>query len=215
MLELRRGHAGMSAVDTPPEPRFFRTPAELRRWFARHHATARELLVGYWKVDSGEPSITWPESVDEALCVGWIDGLRKRVDDERYVIRFSPRQPTSIWSAVNVARVQVLEAAGRMTDAGRAAFALRRENRSGVYSFEQRSVELPPEYDKLLKADRAAWRDFESRPASYRKAVMWWIVSAKQEATRQRRLAQLIECSARVGSHTTPGTRSWSMCSCQ
>lgn len=178
------------------EPVFFRSPAELRRWFARHHATAPELLVGYWKVGSGRPSITWPESVDKALCVGWIDGVRRRLDDERYVIRFTPRKATSVWSAVNIARVQALEAEGRMTDAGRAAFAARRENRSGIYSFEQRSVELPPAYAKLLKANRAAWRDFQSRAPSYRKAAMWWIVSAKQEATRQRRLARLIELAA-------------------
>jgi uncharacterized protein YdeI (YjbR/CyaY-like superfamily) len=195
VLELRRGDA---CVSTPAadEPVFFRTPAELRRWFARHRATARELLVGYWKVGSGRPSITWPESVDEALCVGWIDGVRRRLDEDRYVIRFTPRKTTSTWSAVNIARVHALEGEGRMTDAGRAAFAARREHRSSVYSFEQRSVELPAAYAKLLKANRAAWRDFQSRAPSYRKAAMWWIVSAKQEATRQRRLARLIDLAA-------------------
>lgn len=184
------------STGTADDPVFFRSPAELRRWFARHHAQARELWVGYWKVGSGEPSISWPESVDEALCVGWIDGVRKRLDDRRYVIRFTPRKTTSVWSAVNIARVQALEAEGRMGDAGRAAFAARREHRSGIYSFEQRSVELPQAYAKLLRANRAAWRDFQSRAPSYRKAVMWWIVSAKQEATRQRRLARLIELAA-------------------
>jgi uncharacterized protein YdeI (YjbR/CyaY-like superfamily) len=197
MLELRCGHAGMSEQEQEQEPTFFRTPAELRGWFARHHAKARELRLGYWKVGSGQASITWPESVDEALCVGWIDGVRKRLDGQRYVIRFTPRKATSVWSAVNVARVQALESEGRMTEAGRAAFAARRENRSGIYSFEQRTVELPPAYAKLLKANWSAWRDFESRTPSYRKAVMWWIVSAKQEATRQRRLAQLIDLAAR------------------
>jgi uncharacterized protein YdeI (YjbR/CyaY-like superfamily) len=175
------------------EPRFFRTPAELRRWFARHHASATELFLGYWKVGSGEKSVTWPESVDEALCVGWIDGVTRRIDEQRYVVRFTPRKKSSIWSAVNIARVQALEAEGRMQDAGRAAFALRREHKSGVYSFEQKSVELPDEYATLLKANRKAWAHFEARAPSYRKAVLWWIVSAKQEATRQRRLAQLIE----------------------
>ena len=175
------------------EPRFFRTPAELRRWFARHHASASELLLGYWKVDSGEKSVTWPESVDEALCVGWIDGVRKRIDEHSYVIRFSPRKASGIWSAVNIARMQVLESEGRLHDAGRAAFAARRENKSGVYSFEQRSVELPPEYAALLKANRRAWAHFEARAPSYRKAVMWWIVSAKQEATRLRRLQMTLE----------------------
>jgi uncharacterized protein YdeI (YjbR/CyaY-like superfamily) len=175
------------------EPRFFRTPAELRRWFARHHASSNELMLGYWKVGSGEKSVTWPESVDEALCVGWIDGVRKSLGERSYVIRFTPRKASSIWSAVNIARAQALEAEGRLQDAGRAAFALRRENKSGVYSFEQRSVELPAEYAELLKSHRPAWQHFEACTASYRKAVMWWIVSAKQEATRQRRLALLIE----------------------
>lgn len=178
------------------EPVYFRTPAELRRWFARHHARASELWLGYWKVGSGQPSVTWPESVDEALCVGWIDGVRKRLDEQRYVIRFTPRKPTSVWSAVNIARMQALEAEGRLGDAGRAAFAARREHKSRIYSFEQASVELPPAYAKLLQASRAAWRDFESRAPSYRKAVIWWIVSARQEATRQRRLARLIELAA-------------------
>jgi uncharacterized protein YdeI (YjbR/CyaY-like superfamily) len=195
MLELRRGDAGMTS-----DPQYFANAAALRRWFARHAQSATELRLGYWKVGSGQPSITWPQSVDEALCVGWIDGVRKRIDDERYVIRFSPRKATSIWSAVNIARVQALEAEGRMTDAGRAAFAARRDHKSGIYSFEQRSVELPPAYARMLKAQRAAWVDFEARPGSYRKAVMWWIVSAKQEATRERRLALLIECSARGAS---------------
>ena len=175
------------------EPRFYRTPAELRRWFARHHTSASELRLGYWKVGSGERSVTWPESVDEALCVGWIDGVRKRIDDERYLIRFSPRKTSSIWSAVNIARMPVLEAEGRLHDAGRTAFAARRENKSGVYSFEQASVELPAGYAKLLQANRKAWVHFEARAPSYRKAVMWWIVSAKQEATRVRRLQMLIE----------------------
>ena len=174
-------------------PRFFSTPAELRRWFARHHRDASELFVGYWKVGSGEKSITWPESVDEALCVGWIDGVRKRIDEHRYVIRFTPRKASSIWSAVNIARVHALDTAGRMHDAGRAAFEARREHKSSVYSFEQESVELPDTYAKLLKANRRAWVHFEARAPSYRKAVLWWIVSAKQEATRQRRLALLIE----------------------
>jgi uncharacterized protein YdeI (YjbR/CyaY-like superfamily) len=194
LLELRRGHATVMSMS---EPRFFRSPAELRRWFARHHVSATELFVGYWKVGSGEKSVTWPESVDEALCVGWIDGVTRRIDDKRYVIRFTPRKASSIWSAVNIARIAALDAQGRLLAAGRAAFAARRENKSGVYSFEQDGVELPDVYAKLLKANRKAWRHFEARAPSYRKAVMWWIVSAKQEATRQRRLAQLIEHSER------------------
>jgi uncharacterized protein YdeI (YjbR/CyaY-like superfamily) len=194
LLELRRGHA---AVMSMSEPRFFRSPAELRRWFARHHASATELFIGYWKVGSGEKSVTWPESVDEALCIGWIDGITRRIDDQRYVVRFTPRKASSIWSAVNIARMAALDAEGRLHDAGRAAFAARRDNKSAVYSFEQQHFELPDGYAKLLKANRKAWAHFEARAPSYRKAVLWWIVSAKQEATRQRRLAQLIEHSER------------------
>jgi uncharacterized protein YdeI (YjbR/CyaY-like superfamily) len=196
MLVLRRLDAGMkdSAV---PSPRFFRDAAALQRWFAAHHARASELQLGYWKVGSGKPSVSWPESVDEALCVGWIDGVRRRIDEASYTIRFTPRKPTSIWSAVNIARVAALQAEGRMQPAGLAAFAARRENRSGVYSFEQRSIELPEAYAATLRADPAAWADFQARPPSYRKAAMWWIVSAKQEATRLRRLQVLIDCGAR------------------
>lgn len=178
------------------EPTFFPTPADFRRWLAKHHATATELLVGFYKVGSGKASITWPESVDQALCFGWIDGLRKRIDDESYTIRFTPRKPTSTWSAVNIQRVEELSQLGLMTPAGLKAFEARKANRSGIYSYEQRTAELPPEYEKGLKANRAAWTFFQAQPASYRKAAMWWIVSAKQEATRLKRLAQLIDLSA-------------------
>jgi uncharacterized protein YdeI (YjbR/CyaY-like superfamily) len=181
---------------TPADIRFFPTPADFRAWLEEHHATARELWVGYFKKGTGEPSVTWPETVDEALCFGWIDGLRKSLDDRAFTIRFTPRKPTSIWSAVNVSRVEVLTAEGRMRSAGLAAFALRRENRSGVYSFEQRSVELPAAYAARLAEHAAAEEFFGSRPPSYRKAAIWWVVSAKQEATREKRLATLIELSA-------------------
>lgn len=184
-------------MTTVSEPVFFRTPAELRRWFARHHGSTSELFLGYWKVGSGHKSVTWPESVDEALCVGWIDGVRRRIDEHSYVIRFTPRKTSGIWSAVNIARIAVLDAEGRLHDAGRAAFAARRETKSGVYSFEQPSVELTDEYATLLRRNRKAWAHFEARAPSYRKAVMWWIVSAKQETTRLRRLAMLIEHGAR------------------
>lgn len=177
-------------------PTFFPTPADFRRWLEAHHATETELLVGFYKVSSGQPSITWPESVDQALCFGWIDGLRKRIDDESYTIRFTPRKPTSTWSAVNIKRVQELTQLGLMTPAGLKAFEARQENRSGIYSYEQRTAELPPEYAKVLKANRAAWTFFQAQPASYRKAAMWWIVSAKQEVTRCKRLEQLIDLSA-------------------
>ena len=178
-------------------PRFFRDAVALRRWFAAHHASATQLLLGYWKVGSGKPSVSWPESVDEALCVGWIDGVRRRIDELSYTIRFTPRKPTSIWSAINIARVAALQAEGRMQPAGLAAFSVRRENRSSVYSFEQGVIELPESYAALLRADPAAWADFQARPPSYRRAAMWWVVSAKKEATRLRRLRVLIDCGAR------------------
>lgn len=186
----------MSSTKPRAELQYFATPAALRSWFARHHADATELQLGYWKVGSGRPSVSWPESVDEALCVGWIDSVRHRIDDERYTIRFTPRRPGSIWSAVNIARVKALEAEGRMTDAGRAAFAARKDHKSSLYSYEQRGVDLPPEYEQVLRRHRTASKDFHARPASYRKAAVWWVVSAKQEATRQRRLQTLIDCCA-------------------
>ncbi len=179
-----------------PKPKFFRSPAEFRRWLAAHHASAAELWVGFRKKATGAPSITWPESVDEALCVGWIDGLRKRIDDAGYTIRFSPRKPGSIWSAVNVRRARALIEQGRMRAAGLKAYEARRANRVGVYSFEQRSVALPPPYEAKLQRNAAAWRFFHAQTASYRRAAMWWVVSAKQEATRLRRLEQLIDHSA-------------------
>jgi uncharacterized protein YdeI (YjbR/CyaY-like superfamily) len=179
------------------QPRFFKTPADLRRWFVKHAADEMELLVGYYKRDTNKASVTWPESVDQALCFGWIDGVRKRIDDQSYTIRFAPRKPRSIWSAVNVRRMKELIRRGEATEAGLRAFAEKRENRSGKYSFEQRSVDLPPEYAKVLNRDKAARTFFESQPPSYRKTAFWWVVSAKKEETRLRRLQQLIADSAR------------------
>jgi uncharacterized protein YdeI (YjbR/CyaY-like superfamily) len=180
------------------EPTFFPTPLAFREWLTRHHETERELLVGFFKKGSGEPSITWPESVDEALCVGWIDGIRKRIDDRSYTIRFTPRKPGSIWSKVNISRARELIEQGRVHPAGLAAFEARRENRSGVYSYEQRRPQLEPPYDQLLRQDKAAWDFFQSQPPSYRKAVSWWIVSAKREDTRLRRLEKLRVYSAKA-----------------
>jgi uncharacterized protein YdeI (YjbR/CyaY-like superfamily) len=177
-------------------PRFFRTPSSFRTWLAKNHATSAELLVGFHKKGSGTPSMTWPESVDEALCFGWIDGVRKRIDDVSYTIRFSPRRKTSIWSAINIKRATELEAEGRMKPAGLAAFARRREYRSGIYSYEQRPAELPDPYAKILKKDKAARTFLDAQPPSYRKLVSWWIVSAKQEDTRLKRLDRLIAASA-------------------
>ena len=160
------------------------------------HATAREVLVGFHKKDSGAPSITWPESVDEALCVGWIDGVRRRVDDRAYTIRFTPRKASSIWSAVNIARVAVLTAENRMQPAGRKAFAARKENRSVIYSYEQRRDHFDPPHEALFKNYPAAWNFFQQQPPGYRKLAAWKVVSAKREATRLKRLHQLIAASA-------------------
>jgi uncharacterized protein YdeI (YjbR/CyaY-like superfamily) len=176
--------------------RFFRSPAALRKWFETHHAKSRELWVGYYKMGSGRASVTWPESVDEALCVGWIDGIRKSLDATSYTIRFTPRKRTSTWSAVNIKRVQALVEEKRMRPAGLKAYEARRENKSGIYSYEQRSPELPDHYGKLLKKNKAALDFFHAQPPWYRKTVCWWIVSAKKEETRLKRLQLLIEDSA-------------------
>jgi uncharacterized protein YdeI (YjbR/CyaY-like superfamily) len=184
----------MTAGDAPI---FFASAAEWRAWLQQHHDAASECAVGYYKKGTGKPSMTWPESVDVALCFGWIDGVRHGIDDERYRIRFTPRKRTSTWSAVNIKRVPELVAEGSMTPAGLAAFEARRENRSGIYSYEQRPEALPSAMEQRMRADGAAWTYFEAQSASYRRAVIWWIVSAKQEATRERRLATLIEqCAA-------------------
>ena len=176
--------------------RFFRTPSDFRRWLHQHHATARELIVGFYKTGSGKPSITWPESVDEALCYGWIDGIRRRVDDLSYSIRFTPRKASSTWSAINIRRVQALTKEGRMRPAGLTAYQARKENKSGIYSYEQRSATLVEPYATRLRRNKAAWAFFRAQSPSYQKVANWWVVSAKQEATRLRRLERLIEDSA-------------------
>jgi uncharacterized protein YdeI (YjbR/CyaY-like superfamily) len=184
------------------ETTYFETPEAFRAWLEEHHATAKELWVGYHKKHTGRPSIDWPQSVDQALCFGWIDGVRKRIDDERFMIRFTPRKPRSIWSAVNVRRVAELEAMGLMHPAGRAAFARRQAQKSGIYSYEQRPPDLPEEYAARLRADERAWAFWQAQPPGYRKTATWWVISAKQEETRQRRLAALIDACAegrRVG----------------
>jgi uncharacterized protein YdeI (YjbR/CyaY-like superfamily) len=177
------------------KPTFFPTPSAFRQWLEKHHAEAGELLVGYYKKGSGKPSITWPESVDEALCYGWIDGIRRSIDDISYTIRFTPRKPGSTWSAVNIKRAQALIEHGQMRPAGLKAYQARIENKSGIYSYEQRSVEMEEPYNRLLQKKKAAWIFFQAQPASYRKAVNWWIISAKKEETRLKRLEQLIAYS--------------------
>jgi uncharacterized protein YdeI (YjbR/CyaY-like superfamily) len=179
------------------KPTFFRSPAAFRKWLQQHNATKQELLAGFYKVDSGKPSITWPESVDEALCFGWIDGIRKRVDDVSYTIRFTPRRSSSVWSMVNIKRVEALVDEGRMTPAGLKAFAARRENKSGIYSHEQRPRELVEPYAGLLARNARATHFFAKQAPSYRRAATWWVVSAKKEETRLKRAQTLIELSGR------------------
>jgi uncharacterized protein YdeI (YjbR/CyaY-like superfamily) len=171
---------------------FFRNAAELRKWFAKHHGTACELWVGYYKKDTGIPSVTWPESVDEALCVGWIDGIRKTIDDRRYRIRFTPRKASSIWSAVNMRRAKVLIDEGRMLPAGLAAYEKRRENKIGIYAYEQRQPEFEPKYERMLKKNKAASEFFQTLPPYYRKQVTWYVTSAKKKETRLARMKILI-----------------------
>ena len=179
------------------KPEFFKTPADFGTWLEKHHATATELWVGFYKKDSGKPSITWPESVDQALCFGWIDGIRKRVDEISYHIRFTPRRRGSIWSAINIKRAKELVRQRQMRPTGLKAFAARIENKSGIYSYEQRSTELSQPYAKLLKKNKAASNFFKNQPPSYRKMIGWWIISAKKEETRMARLAKLISESAK------------------
>ena len=181
----------------PSTPIFFATAGELRAWFEANHTTATELFAGYYKKATGRPSPTWAESVDEALCVGWIDGIRRSLDGERYVQRFTPRKASSTWSNVNVARVHALTAEGRMQPAGLAAFARRREARTGIYSAEQPgSISLGDAFEARFQSTPAAWAWFNSQPAGYRKSATWWVISPKQEATRLRRLETLIDDSA-------------------
>jgi uncharacterized protein YdeI (YjbR/CyaY-like superfamily) len=176
--------------------KYFRRPADLRKWFEKNYQTEQELQVGFYKKDSGKPSITWPESVAEALCFGWIDGIRRNVDESRYTIRFTPRKRTSIWSSININLAHQLIGQGLMQPAGLEAFKHRRENRSGIYSYEQRTADLPEPYLSRLKKQKAAAKFFDAQPAGYRKQVSWWVVSARQEETRLKRLKKLIAESA-------------------
>jgi len=180
------------------EPRnvtYFTSPAALRRWFKANHRKAEELWVGFHKKATGKPSVTWPESVDEALCVGWIDGIRKNVDADSYTIRFTPRRKGSIWSAVNMRRITALIEGKRVLPAGLAAYAARLENKSGIYAYEQRRDRLEEPYAGQLKKNGKAWDFFAAQPPYYRKRLGWWIVSAKKEETRQARLKMLIDAS--------------------
>ena len=180
-----------------PEPIYFPSPAAFGEWLAEHHDRETEVWVGFWKKGTGEPSLTWSEAVDEALCFGWIDGLLRRVDHRRHIQRFTPRKPKSNWSKINLAKVEALRAEGRMRPAGEAAYARRLDERTGVYSFEQPDE---PAFDAAqrarFEAEPAAWAWFSGQSASYRRQATWWVVSAKKPETRERRLATLIADSA-------------------
>ena len=177
-------------------PTFFESAQQLGRWFDQHAATASELSVGFLKAGTGRAGLTWPQAVDEALCVGWIDGVRHRIDDEHYRIRFTPRQPNSRWSAVNILRVSELQALGRMKPAGLAAFAARTEARSRTASYEQGDMALSADDLAIFRRHKQAWKFFESTPPSYRRKAIWLVISAKRPDTRIRRLTQLIEACA-------------------
>jgi uncharacterized protein YdeI (YjbR/CyaY-like superfamily) len=174
---------------------FFDSPAAWRGWLAEHHDSAPEVLVGFHKKGTGKPSLTWAESVAEALCFGWIDGVRRSAGPDAYTIRFTPRRRGSHWSQVNVDLVERLEAEGRMTAAGRAAFAARREDRTARFAYEQGEVSFDADQEAAFRADAPAWSWFSAQAPSYRKVATYWVTSAKRAQTRSARLAALIECS--------------------
>ncbi len=176
-------------------PTFFPTQAELRKWFEENHEKETELLVGFYKVGSGKQSITWPQSVDEALCFGWIDGVRRTIDEESYCIRFTPRKAKSTWSAVNIKKAEELIKQGLMHPAGLASFEKREESNSRIYSYEKAPEELTEVYQERFKANPKAWANFQAQPPSYRKKAIHWVMAAKQETTQQARLEKLIQSS--------------------
>jgi uncharacterized protein YdeI (YjbR/CyaY-like superfamily) len=180
------------------KPKFFSSPEQFREWLAKNHDSASELLVGFHKKDAGKKSITYPQALDEALCFGWIDGVRRSLDDTSYTIRFTPRKPRSIWSNVNVRHVERLTKEGRMAEPGMKAYALRDPERTGIYAFENRPREFSPEFEKKFRANKRAWEFFQSEPPSIRRVCIFWVMSAKKEETRLRRLLeQLIDSSSK------------------
>ncbi len=179
-------------------PTFFETPAKFRAWLQKHHRTAKELWVGYHKKSTGKVSITWQESVDEALCFGWIDGIRKSVDADSYMNRFTPRRPGSFWSAINTRRAGELIKDGRMRAAGRKAYEARDAAKTAFHSSQRATPTLDRRRESQFRANRVAWQFFQAQPAGYRRLATWWVVSAKREDTRTRRFAQLMAlCASR------------------
>ena len=177
---------------------FFKTPSAFRKWLEKNHDKKSELIVGFYKVGSGKPSITWPEAVDQALCFGWIDGVRNSIDEISYCNRFTPRKPTSNWSNINIKKVEALRKEGLITPAGEKAFGYRKENKSGLYSFENDPSILSPEFEKQFRKNKKAWAFFSTQAPYYKKLMTHWIMSAKQEKTRQTRLEKTISVSEKM-----------------
>ena len=183
-------------------PTFFVKPSDFRKWLQKNHKKKTELLVGFYKVGSGKPSMTWSQSVDEALCFGWIDGVRTSIDKETYQIRFTPRKPASIWSAINIRKMEELTRQGLMQPAGLASFERRTEAKSKIYSYEKEEAVFPDDFKARFMANKKAWKYFQSLAPSYQKVSTHWVISAKQDATRIKRLEELI-------SESGLGTNRW------
>ena len=195
----------MSPAPKPRDVIFFASPEELRDWFDAHHETTDELWVGYHRKATGRPTVSWPQAVDEALCVGWIDGVRYRLDDKRHAQRFTPRRKGSIWSAINTKRAGELIAEGRMRPAGRKAFDARSPEKTAIYSYEREAAAFTKEQQARFEADTAAWAFFRAQAPSYRRNITHWVSSAKRDETRERRFEKLLEDS-RAGRRTgVPG----------
>lgn len=177
------------------QPTFFATASDFRKWLEKNHLTAKELYVGYYKISTGKRSIQWSESVDQALCFGWIDGIRRSLGEESYCIRFTPRKSTSIWSSINIKKVEELNRQGLMKQEGLAAFKLRKEEKSAIYTYEKEKIKLSKTFEKAFKAHKQAWAFFKGMPLSYQQPAIDWVMSAKQEATRIKRLNELINDS--------------------
>jgi uncharacterized protein YdeI (YjbR/CyaY-like superfamily) len=182
------------AAGTESDPIFFRNPAEYRKWLEKNHSTAKELWIGYYKKATGKPSLTWEQTVDESLCFGWIDGIRKSIDEESFKQRVTPRRPTSVWSQINIRKIGELSKAGLMQPAGLAAFEKRDSKRT--YTYESFAAPLGRDQEEIFRANKKAWEFWKAQPAGYKRLASWYVMSAKQEATRQRRLERLIVDSA-------------------
>ena len=183
-------------MDESNKPLYFKTASDFRKWLLKNHKEKSELLVGFYKVSTNKPSMTWSESVDEAICFGWIDGVRKSIDEERYYIRFTQRKATSIWSAINIKEVEELIRKGLMQPPGAEAFKKRKEHISRIYSYEKEPAVLRKDFEKNFKANKNAWKFFQQMPKSYTRPAIYWVMSAKREETKIRRLQELINDSS-------------------